>query len=128
MYPERYSEDGLLLTSCDSSGQTLWGEDKCNTVITSYAANLTPVAACKGDACNDPANIKCYEGNDAGLAEYTSSNSCELVDVKYGFSQWQDKSLIKCTKLEDLSNTDGFANCINIDGEWKARSSYVNVD
>jgi hypothetical protein len=90
-------------------------------------ANNTPTNPCKGaDACN--ANIQCFEGDDNTATEYTSANSCDLVPLKYGYSQWRHSASIQCTDPATFSEATGYDNCVSIAGEWLTRTAYINAD
>lgn len=82
MYPERYTAEGLPILSCtDNSGATQYGEETCTPIINAYVESISsPVAPCQGEeACN--AAISCYTNNDGGLAELTSTDFCDLVEM-----------------------------------------------
>jgi len=90
LYSDRYDDDGNLLASCTdpTSLSVSYGDDACKTIIENYvAANSSPTAPCQGEeACN--AAISCFAGNDATGTNYTSTDNCDLVQLKYGYSQW----------------------------------------
>lgn len=81
LYPDRFDDEGRLLQTCENNaGNTLYGEEACADIISSWvAANSSPTAPCLGDACQD--SIVCYAGNDASGTEYTSSDNCDLISA-----------------------------------------------
>lgn len=85
LYPDRFDDKGNIQQSCISSGAKVWGS-ACEQIITDYAAAIANPAACKGDACNDA--IQCYVGNSATGSSQTTAELCDLVTLKYGYSQW----------------------------------------
>lgn len=87
LYPDRFDEEGNPQSSCTGgNGETIYGDANCEQVIADYvAANSTPVAPCKGD-CSE--KLQCYAGNDATGASQTTEALCDLVTLKYGYSQW----------------------------------------
>lgn len=125
LYADRFNDDGTLVESCAGSAGTVWGAEACESVIAEWvAANSTPVAPCKGDACD---TIQCYAGNDAAATSQTTAELCDLVELEYGYSQWQDKASITCTDAS-FNGLSGYANCQQVDGAWKARKDYTNPD
>lgn len=88
MFPDRFDADGNKMVECETlSGDIVkkYGEEACAPVIEEWKATVGTV--CEGtEACN--AAISCRAGNDAAGAELTTANDCDLVTLKYGYSQW----------------------------------------
>lgn len=85
LYPDRYDDSGNLSPSCLVGIETKYGDEACADAYASYAAGVSGSTPCKGDDCN---TIQCYAGNDTTATAYTSSDNCDLVALKYGYSQW----------------------------------------
>jgi hypothetical protein len=89
LFPNRFNEDGSLKQSCkNAQDETLWGEDNCKTIIEDWVKTIENPAACLGEDCDKVENLKCFAENKADGAEQKTTDLCDLVTLKYGYSQW----------------------------------------
>lgn len=89
MYKDRFDANGNLVESCDGPSGKVYGTTACKSIITTWANSISNPAPCLGKtACNVTETIKCFTNNDKALAPKTGTANCDLVPMKYGYSQW----------------------------------------
>lgn len=101
IYPNntKYDQYGHLI-SCTGS---LYGNTACASAMTAWLAQHTPTTpAATQNYAHAHKTVECWQNNNNTLTKYTEeafdneTNKCALVQLNFGYWQWQDNGSITC--------------------------------